>query len=180
MGSSADELRFAAKPKSQQSSKRRCLAAGCRKANVGLTPVPPEQILVIPSPPVSTSPPESYLSAVSSPSSSVVELEAQVVDSPVAIPSAANHSRRWESPAVPAASSASPLPASLPADFFFSLTDLERKQLWGENEEDLAGEEERLCPSDLHWLVFILLLPDVMRKALHRAVVVAADSGSRR
>lgn len=152
--SSSEELCFITERKSQRSSKRRCLAAGCRKRNVALPPVSPEENIFVSSPSVSTSPQESYLSAASSPSSSVVELDAQVVDSPVAIPSAAHSSspeadrRRWESLTMSAASSTSLFPASLQADFLFSLTDLERRQLCGGHEEDLAGEEEHLCYSN--------------------------------
>lgn len=150
--SSSEELCFIKKQKSQRSRKRRCLAAGHRKRNVVLTPVSPEENIFVSSPSVSTLPLESYLSAASSPSPSVVELEAQVVGSPVAIPSAANSSspeadrrRRREGLTMSAASSASLLPASLQADFLFSLTDLERRQLCGGHEEDLVGEEEHLC-----------------------------------
>lgn len=153
--SSSEELCFIMERKSRRSSKRRCLAAGRRKGNVDLTPVSPEENIFVSSPSVSTSPQESYLSAASSSSSSVVELEAQVVDSPVAIPSAANCSspeadrrRRWESLTMSAASSASLFSASLQADFLFSLADLEMRQLCGGHEEDLAGEEEHLCYSN--------------------------------
>lgn len=173
---SSEELCLITKPKSGRSSKRRCLAAGCRKRKAGLTPVSPAKNTFVSSAPVSTSPPESYLSAASSPSSSVVELEAQVVDSPVAIPSAANSSspeavrgrrRRRDSLAMSAASSASLFPASLQAEFLFSLTDLERRQLcWG-REEDLAGGEE-------HHLFHCYL--DINERILHLAVVIDAPS----
>lgn len=144
--SSSEELLFITERKSQRrSSKRRCLAAGRRKPNVGITPVSPEENIFVSSPSVGTSPQESYLSAASSSSSSVVELEAQAVDFPATIPSATNSSspeadrRRWESLTMSA--------ACLQADFLFSLTDLERRQLCGGHEEDLAGEEEHLCYS---------------------------------
>lgn len=149
--SSSEELCLISERKPRRSSKRRCLPAGRRKRNIGLTTVSQEPNVIVSSRSVSTSPQERYLSAASSPSSSVVELEVQVADSPVAIPSAASSSgpeanrrrRRRESLTMSAASSASLLSASLQADFLFSLTDLERRQLCGGHEEDLAGEEEQ-------------------------------------
>lgn len=162
--SSSEELCLNWKQKSRRSSKRRCLAAGCRKPNGGLTPVSPEEIIFVSSPSVSASPQESYLSAASSPSSSVVELEAQVVDSPVAIPSAANSSspeavrrRRWESLTM---SAASLFPASLQAD--------------------LAGWAEHLYSSNPSLYCTNSLLPGYNEIILHLAVVIDAPSSSQR
>lgn len=157
--STTEELCLILKQKSRRSSKRRCLAAGCRKRNGGLTPVSPEENIFVSSPCVSTSPQESYLSAASSPSSSVVELEAQVVDSPVAIPSAANSSspeavgRRWESLTM---SAASLFPASLQAD--------------------LAGGAAHLYSSNPSLYCIYSLLPGYNERILHLAVVIDAPS----
>lgn len=145
--SSSEELCFIRERKSLRSRKRRCLAAG--KGSV--TPAKPQQSIVDFSPPVRTPPEEIYLSAASSPSSSVVELDTLVVESPVASPEVVNspspeadRRRRTRSLTMAAASSASPLTVSLQSDFLFSLSDMERRQLYGGHEADLAGEEEHL------------------------------------
>ncbi|TWW81562.1 E3 ubiquitin-protein ligase RNF43 [Takifugu flavidus] len=148
--SSSEELFSSGERKSLCSRKRRCLVAGSRKRSVSLTASPEQSIFDL-SPTVRTLPEESYLSSASSTSSSVVELDVQVVDSPVASPSPANspspeadRTRSWESLTMSAASSASPLPAALQSDFLFSLTDVERRQLCGGHEENLAAVTEIL------------------------------------
>lgn len=141
--SSEEELCFVREPRSSAGS------------SIDLTATSPQQRMFDFSSSARTSPEESYLSSASSSSSSVVELDAPVVDSPVAIPSSANSpspeadkTRRLAGLTMSAASSASLLPASLQSDFLFSLTDMERRQLCGGHEEDLAGEESYLWYSN--------------------------------
>lgn len=153
--SSSEELFSIGERKSLRSHKRRCLAAGRRECSVGLSPASPAVSISDLSPAGKTLPEESYLSSASSTSSSVVELDVQVVDSSVASLSPANspsaeadRTGSWERLTMPAASSASLLPAALQSDFLFSLTDTERRQLcWG-HEEDLAGEKARVWHSN--------------------------------
>lgn len=161
--SSSEELFSSGERQSLCSRKRRCLVAGSRKRSVSITASPERSIFDL-SPTVRTLPQESYLSSASSTSSSVVELDVQVVDSPVASPSPANspspeadRTSSWESLTMSAASSASPLPAALQSDFLFSLTDAERRHLCGGHEENLAGEEGHVWSSNHSLIVFILL-----------------------
>lgn len=158
--SSSEELFSSGERKSLCSRKRRCLVAGSRKHSVSLTALPEQSIFDL-SPTVRTLPQESYLSSSSSTSSSVVELDVQVVDSPVATPSPSNspspeadRTRSWESLTMSAASSASPLPAALQSDFLFSLTDAERRQLCGGHAENLAGEEGHVWSSNSLYLFY--------------------------
>lgn len=161
--SSSEELFSSGERKSLCSRKHRCLVAGSRKRSVSLTASPEPSIFDL-SPTVRTLPEESYLSPASSTSSSVVQLDVQVVDSPVASPSPANspspeadRTRSWESLTMSAASSASPLPAALQSNYLFSLTDAERRQLCGGHEENLAGEEGHVWSGNHSLIVFILL-----------------------